>query len=230
MAKSYYSLGRSLSRAEAIAGWCYLPFYLVLLSAGIQYLAAALHVSLTALTINIIYFSINLLFVLLVFRNFLLQRFFGSGFWNFVQALILGFALYYAGTWAVQALEHLLAGQVTIYNNETVNDLIFDNRYVMLAVSVIFAPVIEETLVRRLWSSEPSARPRESLPTSSPRFFLPSCTTGSILGCTPPCPFSLAAFPIFRRPSRSRGSMKRAAPSGPPSRCTHSSTPCPLVY
>ena len=45
MAKSYYSLGRSLSRAEAIAGWCYLPFYLVLLSAGIQYLAAALHVN-----------------------------------------------------------------------------------------------------------------------------------------------------------------------------------------
>ena len=36
MAKSYYSLGRGLSRAEAIAGWCYLPFYLVLLSAGIQ--------------------------------------------------------------------------------------------------------------------------------------------------------------------------------------------------
>ncbi len=148
MAKSYYSLGCGLSRAEAIAGWCYLPFYLVLLSAGIQYLAALLHVSLTALTINIVYFSINLLFVLLVFRNFLLQRFFGSGFWNFVQALILGFVLYYAGTWAIQALEQLLAGQFTIYNNETVNDLIFENRYVMLAVSVIFAPVIEETLVR----------------------------------------------------------------------------------
>ena len=31
MAKSYYSLGCGLSRAEAIAGWCYLPFYLVLL-------------------------------------------------------------------------------------------------------------------------------------------------------------------------------------------------------
>ena len=65
MAKSYYSLGRGLSRAEAIAGWCYLPFYLVLLSAGIQYAAALLHLSLSALTINIVYFSINLLFVLL---------------------------------------------------------------------------------------------------------------------------------------------------------------------
>ena len=102
MAKSYYSLGCGLSRAEAIAGWCYLPFYLVLLSAGIQYAAALLHLSLSALTINIVYFSINLLFVLLVFRNFLLQRFFGSGFWNFVQALILGFVLYYAGTWVLQ--------------------------------------------------------------------------------------------------------------------------------
>ena len=68
MAKSYYSLGRSLSRAEAIAGWCYLPFYLVLLSAGIQYLAAALHVSLTALTINIIYFAALLWLRLLEFR------------------------------------------------------------------------------------------------------------------------------------------------------------------
>ena len=49
MAKSYYSLGRNLSRAEAIAGWCYLPFYLVLLSAGIQYLAALLGLTLSAL-------------------------------------------------------------------------------------------------------------------------------------------------------------------------------------
>lgn len=149
MAKpSYYSLGRRLSRAEAVAGWCYLPFYLVLLSVTIQYVAALCGVTLSALTINIIYFSINLLFVLLVFRNFLLQRFFGSGFWNFVQTLILGFALYYAGTWLIQWGLQMVAGEVTIYNNETVSDLIFKNRYVMLAVSVIFAPIIEETLVR----------------------------------------------------------------------------------
>ena len=150
MAKSYYSLGRSLSRAEAIAGWCYLPFYLVLLSAGIQYLAAALHVSLTALTINIIYFSINLLFVLLVFRNFLLQRFFGSGFWNFVQAIILGFVLYYAATWAVRFALDKLAPGYTIYNNETVGELVLADRRAMSFVTIILAPIIEETLVRGL--------------------------------------------------------------------------------
>ena len=150
MAKSYYSLGCGLSRAEAIAGWCYLPFYLVLLSAGIQYAAALLHLSLSALTINIVYFSINLLFVLLVFRNFLLQRFFGSGFWNFVQALILGFVLYYAGTWVLQFALTKLAPGFTIYNNETVGSLISDNEYIMMAVTIILAPVIEETLVRGL--------------------------------------------------------------------------------
>lgn len=149
MAKSsYYSLGRQLSRAEAVAGWCYLPFYLVLLSAAIQYLAALCGLELSAIAVNVIYFSVNLLFVLLVFRNFLLQRFFGSGFWNFVQTLILGFALYYAGTWLIQWLSRTLAGEVTIYNNETVSDLIFKNRYVMLLVSVILAPIVEETLVR----------------------------------------------------------------------------------
>ena len=160
MAKSYYSLGRSLSRAEAIAGWCYLPFYLVLLSAGIQYAAALLHLSLSALTINIVYFSINLLFVLLVFRNFLLQRFFGSGFWNFVQALILGFVLYYAGTWVLQFALSRLAPGFTIYNNETVGSLISDNQYVMLAVTVFLAPIIEETLVRGLvfGSIQPTSR------------------------------------------------------------------------
>ena len=148
MARSYYSLGRNLSRAEAVAGWCYLPFYLVLLSAMIQFAAAALHLTLSAITVNVIYFSVNLLFVLLVFRNFLLQRFFGAGFWNFVQTLILGFVLYYAGTWVIQLLESRLAGDFVIYNNETVTELISTNRYVMLAASVIFAPIVEETLVR----------------------------------------------------------------------------------
>ena len=142
------SLGYGLSRAATIAGWCYLPFYLFLLSYLIQYVAALLGLHPSMLTVNLIYFAVNLAVVLIIFHDFLRQRFFGPGFWNFVQALILGFVLYYAGTWAIQALEQLLAGQFTIYNNETLNDLIFENRYVMLAVSVVFAPVIEETLVR----------------------------------------------------------------------------------
>ena len=49
------------------------------------------------LTVNLIYFAVNLAVVLIIFHDFLRQRFFGPGFWNFVQAIILGFVLYYVG-------------------------------------------------------------------------------------------------------------------------------------
>ena len=146
--KASNSMSSRLTRFETIAGWLYLPFYLIILNLLLQLANEKLSLGMSALTINIAYFAINLAATLLIFHGFLRQSYFGGSFWNFVQALILGFALYYVGTWAVQALEHLLAGQVTIYNNVTVNELIFENRYVMLAVSVVFAPVIEETLVR----------------------------------------------------------------------------------
>lgn len=58
--------------------------------------------------------------VLIIFHDFLRQRFFGPGFWNFVQAIILGFVLYYAATWAVRFALDKLAPGYTIYNNETV--------------------------------------------------------------------------------------------------------------
>ena len=115
-----------LTKAEIIAGWCYLPFYLVLLSVLLQHLFRALQIPLDSIVLNIAYFSVNLAAVLLIFHNFLRQRFFGESFWEFLQACILGFVFYQAGTWVLQ------------------------NRYVMLAISVVLAPVIEETLLRGL--------------------------------------------------------------------------------
>ena len=101
----------------------------------------------TALTMNLVYFAVNLLAVLLIFHGFLRQSFFGGSFWNFVQALVLGFAMYYAGTWVLQFALSRLAPGFTIYNNETVGSLISDNQYVMLAVTVFLAPIIETSRV-----------------------------------------------------------------------------------
>lgn len=139
-----------LTRAEMIAGWCYLPFYLVLLSVLLQYAFAWLQIPLDAITLNIVFFAINLAAVLLIFRNFLRQPFFGASFWEFIQACILGFVFYQVGTWLVGFVVTKLGGSIQVYNNDTVTDLVVQNRYVMLAVSVVFAPVIEETLIRGL--------------------------------------------------------------------------------
>lgn len=139
-----------LSKFETIAGWLYLPMYLVGLNYLLQLANEKLSLGMTMLTINIVYFAVNFAAVVLIFHRFLRQPFFGGRFWNFVQSVVLGFALYYAGTWVLQFALSKLAPGFTIYNNETVGGLIEQNQLVMLAATVVAAPVIEETLVRGL--------------------------------------------------------------------------------
>lgn len=148
--KPAHALPHQLSRAQTIAGWCYLPFYLLLLSWLIQTVCALLSIELTDLSLNIAYFVMNLLAVLIIFRNFLRQRFFGSGFWPFVQAIILGLVLYYAANYLIDLLMRLLSQSITLYNNDTVADLVDAGYYVMLVITVFVAPIIEETFVRGL--------------------------------------------------------------------------------
>ena len=130
--KASHSISYRLTKFETIAGWLYLPFYLLILNLLLQLANEKFSLGMTALTMNIVYFAVNLLAVLLIFHGFLRQSFFGGSFWNFVQALVLGFAMYYAGTWVLQFALSRLAPGFTIYNNETVGSLISDNQYVML--------------------------------------------------------------------------------------------------
>lgn len=97
--KASNSMSSRLTRFETIAGWLYLPFYLIILNLLLQLANEKLSLGMSALTINIAYFAINLAATLLIFHGFLRQSYFGGSFWNFVQAVVLGFALYYAGTW-----------------------------------------------------------------------------------------------------------------------------------
>lgn len=158
--KAHRAVSCRLTSFETIAGWLYLPFYLFALNLLLQLANEKLSLGMTALTLNIAYFSVNFAAVLLIFHRFLRQSFFGGRFWNFVQAVVLGFALYYAGTWVLQFALSKLSPDFTIYNNETVSSLISESRYLMLIITVLAAPIIEETLVRGLvfGSIQPSAR------------------------------------------------------------------------
>ncbi len=146
----HFPLQARLTQAERIAGWCYLPFYLVLLSSIIQSVCAWLSIPLSMLALNLVYQAINLTAVLIIFRHFLRQRFFGSSFWLFVQAIILGAVLYYAGTGLIDLIAGLLHVKLHLYNNDTVVSLVHENQYLMMAVTLFLAPIVEETLVRGL--------------------------------------------------------------------------------
>ena len=148
-AKSY-SLGPGLSTAEQVAGFCYLPFYVFLLSLGIQWLSNLLGLQLTDLQLNVCYFVLNCIFVWIIFHNFLIRSFRSIRFWELVQAVILGFCLYYAGNLAFSWIIRLLDLSITSFNDETIMGLISQNKWVMVICSVLLAPIVEETLVRGL--------------------------------------------------------------------------------
>lgn len=145
-----YSLGPGLSTAEQVAGFCYLPFYAVLLAMLLPYAAALVGLTLTDLQLNLCFFVINVVMVWLIFHNFLLRSLRMTRFWELVQAVILGFVLYYAGNYVLNLLLHLLRVEVTAYNDDTVMALASDNFWVMVICSVLIAPIVEETLVRGL--------------------------------------------------------------------------------
>ena len=84
--KAPHAISYRLTKFETIAGWLYLPFYLIILNVLLQLANEKLSLGMTSLTINIVYFSVNLAAVLLIFRGFLRQPFFAGRFWNFVQS------------------------------------------------------------------------------------------------------------------------------------------------
>lgn len=148
-AKSY-SLGPGLSTAEQVAGFCYLPFYVILLALGIQWLSGLLGLNLTDLQVNVCYFVLNCVFVWVIFHNFLLRSFRAIRFWELVQALILGFCLYYGGNLVFNWIVDLLKLTIVSYNDQTILSLVAQNRWVMIVCAVVIAPMVEETLVRGL--------------------------------------------------------------------------------
>ena len=145
-----HSLGPGLSTAEQVAGFCYLPFYVVLLGWGIQWLSELLGLGLTELQVNVTFFVINCVMIWVIFHNFLIRSFRAIRFWELVQALILGFCLYYAGNLLFGWIVSLLDLTITSFNDETILGLISQNKWVMVICSVLLAPIVEETLVRGL--------------------------------------------------------------------------------
>ena len=145
-----YSLGPGLSKAEQIAGFCYLPVYVALLGFALAWLNEKLGLNLTDLQINIAYFLINSIFIWVIFHNFLLRSFRNIRFWELVQALILGFVLYYAGNFVFSLAVNWLGLNIPRFNDEAVMGLAAQSETVMIVGAVVLAPMVEETLMRGL--------------------------------------------------------------------------------
>jgi membrane protease YdiL (CAAX protease family) len=150
MKKARYDLGAKLSKPQVILGWCYLPMYLFLTSWAIQFLLSLLGMGDNLVTLNSVYFLTNLAVVLLGFSSWLKRSFrgFTEHFWQFIQTLILGFALYYISQLVLSAILVFLLGEQTVPNNDAVVGLVQHSQGLMALLIIIIAPITEEVLVR----------------------------------------------------------------------------------
>ena len=142
--------GADMSRYERLAGFCFLPFYLFLLSPILQFLLPLVGVRLTAQSLNLWYYFLCFAIVLLIFHRFLVDSVRATRLWPWVQAVILGFALYYALNFAVNLLLLRLAPNLANPNEAAVDSLAAAGSYPLTVCIVLLGPIVEEVLMRGL--------------------------------------------------------------------------------
>lgn len=144
------NIGLKMTKNQYVLGWLYLPFYLVLLGLGLRLLAGVLGLEVTNFQLNLTYFAINFVVILSIYHSFLRKslRGFTEHFWQFVQVVILGFALYYFVSFALTMLVDLLDGTLPQFNDEVVGSYVAENPKVMMICTIVVAPIVEEVLIR----------------------------------------------------------------------------------
>ena len=142
-----------MERAERIAGWVWLPVHMFALSTLVSLLAKGLASGGTPVSdaqVTLIYYAISFAYVLILLFRYL-RRSFGdlcSHKLDSLQAIVIGYVLYYVLGYLVSALLGLADLRLTNPNNELVIQQTKLNPNVMTVVSVLLAPVAEETLFR----------------------------------------------------------------------------------
>ena len=150
MARTRGGEGSGLSRYETILGFLYLPSYFFLLPLLLQVLFSALGAPLSDLTLNLTYYCVNFVVILLIFHRFFAASARRIQLWPFVQAVILGLVFYYAMAWALGLVISALSPELQNPNNLAVDALASAGGWRMTVCVVLLGPVVEEALLRGL--------------------------------------------------------------------------------
>ncbi|MBQ9168367.1 MAG: CPBP family intramembrane metalloprotease [Oscillospiraceae bacterium] len=141
-----------LTHNQKALGWLYLLFEFFVLPSLLGLLNDLLHTPLSDAALNFLYFSLNFVVVLLIFYNFLKESLETAGqrFWNFLQAVVLGFVAYWlCGTVLTYGITAVLPNFSNI-NDASIGSMAGSHFWLMAIGTVLLVPVVEECLFRGL--------------------------------------------------------------------------------
>ena len=147
------SISVIMSGRELILGLCFLPFYLILLSLGLQLLLGrVLGLALDTALLNGCYYGICIVAVVLIFHRFLREnlRMLKSRWGIVLRAVPAMLIAYFVLTMAVGLIILSILPDFANQNNNTLLTMMEGSPVLVLVLSLLLAPVIEETLFRGL--------------------------------------------------------------------------------
>ena len=141
-----------LTRRERIWGFCYLLFELILLSALLRGLNQLLPTPLPRAEVNFLFFTINLVTVLVIFREYLWKqlRQLPELCWNVVFTTIPGIFAYFLVNILMGQVIFALDPQFTSINDAGIVQMVEENYTLMFIGTVLLVPIAEECLFRGL--------------------------------------------------------------------------------
>jgi len=144
-------LSVTMTRRQIIAGLIFLPFYLILLSLGLELLLrAVLPEEPTAAQLNACFYAVTTAAILLIFGGFL-RRDLNRADWRRVfRGLPLALLAYYGISVAVNSVVLLLQPDFANQNNNAILGIMETSPVFVVILSVILAPLIEESIFRGL--------------------------------------------------------------------------------
>lgn len=138
-----------MQKYEKVLGIIYIPFHALILPILLLLILTLLGVDLSGPDQMLLYYSVSFVIVLAVMFRYLRASFSDliDGFWRAIQALILAYVLYRVLFWVAALLLTQFMTESNPNQDVLVESITSDFR-VMIVVTVLLAPIVEETMFR----------------------------------------------------------------------------------
>lgn len=150
--KRSHSIGTALSSQETVGGFLYFAIQLLVLPGALDFVSRNLDHPLSTAEVNFLFYFINFICVLLIFRRFLGNSL--DHVWQhpiyFLEAVILGSVFYYLCNMGTTWLMQQFFPSFSNYNDEAIAAMSRGNYFLMLLGTVVLVPPVEECFFRGL--------------------------------------------------------------------------------
>jgi membrane protease YdiL (CAAX protease family) len=139
-----------MTRGEMIAGLIYLPLHFFILPLFLGIYATVATSPVDEVTMNVIFYIIGIIFVLVFIRKFLRTSFdpLMDDIPKNILTIIIAYFCSFALTYGASILVFLILGDTENPNNELIDQMAGKSFGAVLGMSVFLAPIVEEVLFR----------------------------------------------------------------------------------